>query len=303
MLRFTRPSLLGISFAFAFLATVITPKSSLGAIAEPNSISDLSPSYIQTLGLSLSGVTSEGNLILESPGDSLQGIAGTGLRGIAGTGLRGIAGTGLRGIAGTGLRGIAGTGLRGIAGTGLRASTFEPVPLTVVGQISSVSEHSPISIIVNGQVVNLDSVSTVISIKDGDVNASTGEDVNNLLKVGDYVAVAGELVDPGFQLATYIVQLTESYTAGASPIYIRAILDSDSTSIGLVYSGATIIDQSNALYNEQLANVESGQVVEYFGYSTASDPNKFFATSGINISSSAGIAGTGLRGIAGTGLR
>ena len=294
MLRMTCPIQLGRSIVFAFLVIITIPRISIGAAEDTGPFTN-QPLYSSSeAGVSLVGVTTDGELILQT--------SGAGLNGIAGTGLRGIAGTGLNGIAGTGLRGIAGTGLNGIAGTGLRSTTFEPIPLAVVGPISSITEQSPVEIVINGQVVSLDPVSTIIAVTDGNITINSIDHATELLTIGDYVAVAGEIIDSGHQLATYIVQLTESYTAGSSPIYIRARLDSNPSDAGSVYSGATLIDQSNALYEGQLTQVTSGQTVEYIGYATDSDANTFFATSGRQITNVSGIAGTGLNGIAGTGL-
>ena len=279
MLRMTCPIQLGRSIVFAFLVIITIPRISIGAAEDTGPFTN-QPLYSSSeAGVSLVGVTTDGELILQTSG------------------------AGLNGIAGTGLRGIAGTGLNGIAGTGLRSTTFEPIPLAVVGPISSITEQSPVEIVINGQVVSLDPVSTIIAVTDGNITINSIDHATELLTIGDYVAVAGEIIDSGHQLATYIVQLTESYTAGSSPIYIRARLDSNPSDAGSVYSGATLIDQSNALYEGQLTQVTSGQTVEYIGYATDSDANTFFATSGRQITNVSGIAGTGLNGIAGTGLR
>lgn len=88
MLRITHPKRLGAGFAFAFLAFMVFPITSIGAIGDPESISKTGLYSNQSLGLSLAGITSTGEIILEIPTTSLEGIAGTGLRGIAGTGLR-----------------------------------------------------------------------------------------------------------------------------------------------------------------------------------------------------------------------
>ena len=279
MLRNYRPTWFGACIVFIFFSIFIIPTSSFGAVENNLSSTADTLNSLHDQGINLAGVTSTGELILALPEAAVQGIAGTGLRG------------------------IAGTGLRGIAGTGLRTTTFEPIPLASVGQISSITDNSPTQIVINGQVISLDNVSTIISIADNKIETSSGENASTLLSIGDYVAVAGEIIDSGHQLATYLVKLSEPYTAGSSPIYIRAKLDSNPNEIGSVYSGATQIDQSNALYDDHISQVTSGQTVEYIGYSYDSNPNKFFATSGRQIASTSGIAGTGLRGIAGTGLR
>ncbi len=280
-------------------------------------------------GTILRGILSNGDLLLgqsqntrltESSDSGLRGSSGSGLRGSSGSGLRGSSGSGLRGSSGSGLRGSSGSGLRGSSGSGLRnfrntphyEYSFDELPLLAVGPISEVSTDGNI-VEVLGQSVIIDDKTTFITFDLNGALVSIDEGVKNLdyFNKGDYIAVAGDLIDPGLQLGTILIKLPRRFIDGASPVYVRAILDSVDLSVGRASSGNTLIDVTATLHNTRNLSTQSGNVVEYFGY-TYANYQSLVATSGNIVetikqdslaSQQAGTSGSGLRGSSGSGLR
>jgi hypothetical protein len=263
---------------------------------------------------------SSGSGLRGSSGSGLRGSSGSGLRGSSGSGLRGSSGSGLRGSSGSGLRGSSGSGLRGSSGSGLRnfrntphyEYSFDELPLLAVGPISEVSTDGNI-VEVLGQSVIIDDKTTFITFDLNGALVSIDEGVKNLdyFNKGDYIAVAGDLIDPGLQLGTILIKLPRRFIDGASPVYVRAILDSVDLSVGRASSGNTLIDVTATLHNTRNLSTQSGNVVEYFGY-TYANYQSLVATSGNIVetikqdslaSQQAGTSGSGLRGSSGSGLR
>jgi hypothetical protein len=163
------------------------------------------------------------------------------------------------------------------------------IPLLAIGPISNIDAENG-SILVNGQLFITDSQTKI----------------SNQTAVGDYVAVGGEIMHPGVSLATEVITLDDAYTAGASPAYIRAIIENNDPSLALATSGISKLDYSAALHADVL--ISQNEEVEFIGHAFG---NSFFA-SAVTIlgTASAGgqsdlqnIRGSGLRNIRGSGLR
>jgi hypothetical protein len=167
-------------------------------------------------------------------------------------------------------------------------SSSDDVPLLAIGAISSVDDSLG-HVIVNGQTIIFDS-QTIVEGSDATTAGLAGI---RQLTVGDHVAIAGEIVDPGTSLATLVLQLEESYVAGDSPAYLRAIIDEISPSTAIAESGSSIIDLSSASPEE----LSLGTEAEFFGFAY---DNTFVASASASVQR---IRGSGVRRIRGSGVR
>jgi hypothetical protein len=171
----------------------------------------------------------------------------------------------------------------------------DETPLLVIGQISNIHLDTN-TLTINGQSILLDSQTTTES--SGGV--SYGLAGLNKLFIGDHVAVSGELMDPGLSLATTIIIFDDSYAAGDSTAYLRAIIDSFDASTATAKSGSSSIELSST----EASNISAGSEIEVFGsaYGTT-----FIANTLSNLSNTeAGllaIRGSGVRAIRGSGVR
>ncbi len=240
------------------------------------------------------------------------GQPGVTLVGINGDGsllLTGVSHSGSLGLKGSGVRGLKGSGVRGLKGSGVRSVTYENdnstvvdygIPLVALGPISSIDNASG-TIQILGQVVQVDSVTRTIIIE-GKLDTASGLSGLALLSAGDYIAVAGEVMDPGQHLGTVLVRMPTPYVEGATPVYVRTIVESVEHEIAHVSAGDTSINFGAALYDGVLLNLDQGSVVEFFG-TTAADHTTVNATAGNIISGATGLKGSGVRGLKGSGVR
>ena len=176
--------------------------------------------------------------------------------------MRGLKGSGLRGLKGSGLRGLKGSGLRGLKGSGLRSVTYENdnstvvdygIPLLALGPVSSIDKASA-AISILGQVVVVDSVTQTVVLGE-QLNTANGLSGLMLLNAGDYVAVAGEVMDPGRHLGTVLIRMPTPYIDGATPVYVRTIVESVDREIATVSAGQTLVNFGAALYDGALFDV------------------------------------------------
>ena len=172
------------------------------------------------------------------------------------------------------------------------------IPLVAIGPAS----YSDSKLTVNGQIIVRDGQTTIES--------ESGPRPSRV-RQGAYVAVAGDVLEPGKALATSIVVLDEEYVDGASPTYLRAMID-NITSSGLAYSANTTVDITPSLFQPEIANIANGDLVEFTGFNSN---DLMVATNGLmlgnttSISSGrlgsevAAIRGSGARAIRGSGAR
>ena len=173
----------------------------------------------------------------------------------------------------------------------IASNAFEglDVPLVAIGE-ADVSSLGTYSLSVNGQKFVFDD-HTVTAIENS-TKSGNGPSGARLIRDGDYVAVSGELMDPGVTLATTIIILDEAYVDGASPTYVRAIIDGVDSS-GYAYSRDSAVDYTASLYETQ--SIQPGDVVEFEGVSVE---GVMLATSTLS-----GQRSSGLRGQRSSGLR
>jgi hypothetical protein len=189
----------------------------------------------------------------------------------------------------------------------------EPLPILAIGPITEITGKNSAIGLLGQQIVFDDQTITITTSFDEDSEsiAANGQEGINSLLIGDYVVVAGENMAAGESLGTVVIRLSTTFVNGASPVYLRTMLDSVLPAIGSASSGTTKIDYSGALHDDALAQISNGSIVEYLGYTSASDSATLIATYGNNISETQGIHGSGLRnadggatqGIHGSGLR
>ena len=137
----------------------------------------------------------------------------------------------------------------------------DETPLLAVGP-ALITNTDGLVLSVNGQRIIYDS-QTITAIENSS-SSDTGFAGIELIQAGDYLVVAGELMGPGTSLATTIVVLDEVYTDGASPTYLRVIVDAISSD-GYAFSDATSVDYTGTLYSNELAGLAVGDVVEFSG--------------------------------------
>ena len=155
---------------------------------------------------------------------------------------------------------------------------------------------------VNGQIIVRDNHTEI---------ATENESASTRIRQGDYLAVAGDLMGSGRSLATTILILDEDYVDGSSPTYLRAQIDSAS-STGKAYSSESVIDLGPSLFQTNISGLGRGDIAEFSGISVdglliASETSLVergqSITSGRLLSSVRGARGTGVRGARGTGVR
>jgi hypothetical protein len=169
----------------------------------------------------------------------------------------------------------------------------EDTPLLAIGQLSSINKEESL-IQVNGQLFLLD--------LESEVETSTGisKDLDEAnLSVGDHVAITGELIEPGLSLSTSVIVFDDTFVAGGSTSYLRAIVGSYDTSTAIAKSGYSVIELSGI----SGASIEVGSEIEVFGsaYGSTFVSNELLALT--TTSSTQRINGTGVRRINGTGVR
>jgi len=312
--------------AYLLLPAFWASNSLVVEAATANSIAVDDADQIGQPGVTLVGINGDGSLLLTGvshsgslglkgsgvrglKGSGVRGLKGSGVRGLKGSGVRGLKGSGVRGLKGSGVRGLKGSGVRGLKGSGVRSVTYENdnstvvdygIPLVALGPISSIDNASG-TIQILGQVVQVDSVTRTIIIE-GKLDTASGLSGLALLSAGDYIAVAGEVMDPGQHLGTVLVRMPTPYVEGATPVYVRTIVESVEHEIAHVSAGDTSINFGAALYDGVLLNLDQGSVVEFFG-TTAADHTTVNATAGNIISGATGLKGSGVRGLKGSGVR
>ncbi len=168
--------------------------------------------------------------------------------------------------------------------------SIDDLPLVAIGPVS----YKDSRLTVNGQAIIRDG-ETTIEAEDGSPHAR--------LRQGDYVAVTGDLMEPGRALATAIVVLDEEYVEGASPTYLRAIIESTSSS-GVAYSAGSQVDFTPSLFQTELANIAQGDIAEFIGFNS---DQLLVATEGGLVdtdgSMNAGLLGSSVQGIRTSGTR
>ena len=191
-------------------------------------------------------------------------------------------------------------------------NSLDEPPLVAIGSAKVINLNSQNLVTVNGQKVVIDDQTIVFASHSypRETNTVIGKEA---LRDGDYLYVFGELVQAGILLATNVYVSDEQYVDGVSRTYMKAILDRATTSVGIAYSGNSIIDYTAALHNDDLSALENDHAIELLGTSYGSH---FFADSGRIIDTkdtagdSSGIAsyvlgqrGSGIRGQRGSGIR
>ena len=130
-------------------------------------------------------------------------------------------------------------------------STIGDPPLIAVGPSKIISLNNEAILTINGQHIVFDAQTVT---------------ANYSIQDGDYLAVYGETIEPGVSLATEVLLIDKLYVEGTSNTFLRAIIDRTSSD-GFVYSGASVIDYTGTLHNDDLAQVGSGNIVEISGVS------------------------------------
>jgi hypothetical protein len=172
------------------------------------------------------------------------------------------------------------------------------LPLVAMGP----AVYSDSKLTVNGQTIIRDG-QTTIAAEDGARPSR--------IRQGDYIAVTGDIMESGISLATTILVLNEEYVDGASPTYLRAIIDDVSDS-GIARSANSQVDFTPSLSQTDLTNISSGNVVEFVGFNAndlmvATTTVSLGTTPAMNDgrlgSSVTAIRGSGVRAIRGSGVR
>ena len=140
--------------------------------------------------------------------------------------------------------------------------SIQNIPLLAVGPASKVDGTSS-SFSVNGLVIFFDGVTETVGSK---------QDISSISE-GDYLAVAGEIVDSGTGLATIVYTLTEPYSPGASPAYVRTILEKVNPASGSASAGGSTIDYQGSLYDAALSEIASGDEAEFHWFHNHFQPS------------------------------
>jgi len=279
---------------YLLLPAFLFAPSQVVEAATANSVAVDDAGQIGQLGVTLIGIDGDGSLLLTGVSNSVS---------------LGLKGSGVRGLKGSGVRGLKGSGVRGLKGSGVRSVTYENdnptvvdygIPLVALGPVSSI-DYASGTIGILGQVVVVDSVTQTLDLE-GNLDTANGLAGLTLLSAGDYIAVAGEVMDPGQHLGTVLIRMPTPYVDGATPVYVRTIVESVDQEIANISAGETSINFGAALYDSALFDVDQGSVVEFVG-TTAADYTAVNATSGNIISSANGLKGSGVRGLKGSGVR
>ena len=192
--------------------------------------------------------------------------------------------------------GISGADIQNISST----TDNGDVPLIGVGVVQEIDLENS-TVVVNGQKIVVD-LATELQSSDTTHYGylSLGE-----LKPADYIAVYGEVMDPGLSLATIITVVNSEYSQGASPAYIKAIVNDADASSATANSGSTVIDFSSSLHSMTDTELSGGDIVEFFGTAVDSLVSATYVrkTSGQSSSAVQAIRGSGVRAIRGSGVR
>jgi hypothetical protein len=210
----------------------------------------------------------------------LFGTHGSGLRGIHGSGLRYADTSEVQGIHGSGLRGIHGSGLRTLItledGINSRNAASSSPNLLVLGPVSSIDPNAG-TVTILGQTIVVTNSTMTVSLEGGQPSISVGLDKIALTK-NDYVGIGGQLTARGVIIASVIVRLQHAYVAGASPSYIRGIIDKSNNSLATVSIGTLTVDYGSVLYDPEFLAITDGSVVEFIGF-TDNTNESFYAVS------------------------
>ena len=185
-------------------------------------------------------------------------------------------------------------------------------PLVAIGSTRVLNLEGHATLTINGQQVVFDDQTLVFASGPDSDNSNTTSGKASL-RDGDYLYVFGELIQPGILLATEVYVSDEEYIEGVSRTYMKAILDRTETSVGVAYSGDSIIDYNRALHSDELSSLGNGNVIEILGTSFGSnffadsgrilDTNEYAADSLSLESLALGQRGSGIRGQRGSGIR
>ena len=163
--------------------------------------------------------------------------------------------------------------------------------LEALGEVQSIDTTAGF-VVVAGQRIAI-SRQTALLIDQKVVELAKGF---SIIKVGDVLAVSGDLDSP----ATTIRQLTDSYVAGSTPVYVRGRIVSLSRSVGYAKLDTLTIDFTPAMSSSGFPKLDLGVIIEAVGVQPESN-GKLLASEVAPDS----IAGTSLlpASIAGTSLQ
>ena len=185
-----------------------------------------------------------------------------------------------------------------VASAAANNTSAEDLPLGAMGPAS----FKDGKLHVNGQTIIRDKQTSV-------ENESKGGSTR--ISQGDYVAIAGDVINSGKALATSIIILDEDYVDGASPTYLRVLIDNVSDT-GRAYSADSAIDFSPSLFQDGATSISSGETAEFSGISidgllvadqAAMINRSSTVTSGRLASSVRGQRASGVRGQRASGVR
>ncbi len=178
------------------------------------------------------------------------------------------------------------------------------VALSGIHQIESQNDDIPLLAV--GPISNIDAENNTFSINGQLFITDAQTEVADQTSVGDYVAVGGEIMNPGISLATTVVAIDDDYIAGASPAYIRVIIENIEPALARATSGASKLDYSASLHAD--VTISQNEEVEFFGSAFGDHFFAFTVTTHSTTPSNGqsnlqNIRGSGLRNIRGSGLR
>jgi hypothetical protein len=174
--------------------------------------------------------------------------------------------------------------------------------LEALGEVQSIDVTAGF-VVVAGQRIAI-SRQTMLLVDQNVVELAKGL---SAIKVGDLLAVSGDLGAP----ATTIRQLTDSYVAGSTPVYVRGRIVSINKSVGYAKLDALTVDFTPAMSSPGFPKFDLGEIIEATGVQPstngkllASDvaPGSIAGTSLVKPASIAGTSKVEPASIAGTSL-
>ena len=94
------------------------------------------------------------------------------------------------------------------------------------------------------------------------------------IRIGDVLAVSGDSGAP----ATTIRQLTDSYVAGATPVYVRGKIAFINKSVGYARLDTLTIDFTPAMSSPGFPKFDLGEIIEATGVSPCKAENYWLPT-------------------------
>ena len=174
--------------------------------------------------------------------------------------------------------------------------------LEALGEVQSVDVTAGF-VVVAGQRIAV-SRQTVLLVDENVVELTEGL---SAIKVGDVLAVSGDLGEP----ARTIRQLTDSYVAGSTTVYVRGRIASINKSVGYAKLDALTIDFTPAMSSPGFPKFDLGEIIEATGVQPLANgkllasevaPGSIAGTSLVKPGSIAGTSKIAPASIAGTSL-